>query len=112
MLLKTNSEIKFLWTTHSKQKLRQYRFSERRVLSIIKRPDRKEEGIAQGTIATMQITGTKKNPTEAWAMYVTLKAPKGIKIISTWRYPGRTPEGSCPNIPEDVMEELYKEINN
>jgi len=41
----------------------------------------------------MQITGTKKNPTEAWVMYVILKKPKGKKIISAWRYPGRTPEG-------------------
>ena len=111
MFLK-NSELKFFWTSHSKQKLRQYRFSEKRVLSIIRKPDRKEEGIAEGTIAAMQITGTKKNPTEAWAMYVILKNPKGTKIISTWRYPGRTPEGSRPHIPEEVMEELYKEINN
>lgn len=112
MLLKTNLETKFFWTTHSKQKLRQYKFSEKRVLSIIRRPDRKEEGIAEGTIASMQVTGTKKHPTEAWAMYVILKRPKGIKIISAWRYPGRTPKGSRPDIPEDVMEELYREINN
>lgn len=112
MLLKVNPQEKFFWTTHSKGKLKQYRFSEKRVLSIVKRPDRKEEGIATGTIAAMQHTGTKKHPTEAWAMYVLLKKPKGIKIISAWRYPGKTPEGTRPIIPQDVMEELYKEINN
>lgn len=106
MFLKTNLENKFFWTTHSKQKLKQYKFSEKRVLSVIRNPDRKEEGIAEGTIASMQITGTKKHPTEAWAMYVILKSPKGIKIISAWRYPGRTPEGSRPYIPEDALEEL------
>ena len=90
--------------------MRQYRFSDRRVLSIIRRPDRKEEGIAEGTIASMQVTGTKKHPTEAWAMYVLLRRPKGIKIISTWRYPGRTPEGSRPIIPEDALWELDKII--
>ena len=79
-------------------------------MSIVKRPQRTEEGIAPGTIAAMQVTGTKKHPTEAWAMYVTLKKPKGVKIISAWRYPGRTPEGSRPYIPEDVLEELSKII--
>ena len=94
---------KFFWTQHSKIKMRQYRFSEKRVLHILRKPDRKEEGIALGTIAQMQITGTKKNPTEAWIMFQVLKKPKGIKIISTWRYPGRTPEGQKPIIPEDIL---------
>ena len=88
--------------------MRQYRFSEKRVLRIFRKPDRREEGIAEGTIAVMQITGTKKNPTEAWMMYIILKKPKGIKIISAWRYPGRTPEGERPTIPEDTLEELNK----
>lgn len=40
--------------------MRQYGFSEKRVLRILRKPDRKEEGIAPNTIANMQITGTKK----------------------------------------------------
>jgi len=87
-------------------KMRHYRFSEKRVLKIFRKPDRTEEGIAEGTVAAMQITGTKKYPTEAWVMYVILKKPKGIKIISAWRYPGRTPVGERPIIPEDTLEEL------
>jgi hypothetical protein len=102
------NEGKIFWTQHSKKKLRQYRFSEKRVLRILRKPDRREEGIAPGTIAAMQITGTKKHPTEAWMMYQILKRPKGIKIISAWRYPGRTPVGERPIIPEDTLEELYK----
>jgi hypothetical protein len=94
------------WTGHSKEKMRQYNFSEKRVLRILRKPDRKEEGIAAGTIAAMQTTGTKKHPTEAWAMYLVLEKPKGIKIISAWRYPGRTPEGKRPKIPEETIEEL------
>ena len=101
-----NKETKFFWTQHSKMKLKQYRFSEKRVLRIFRQPDRTEEGIAQGTVAAMQITGTKKNPTEAWLMYVILKRPKAIKIISTWRYPGKTPKGERPIIPEDTLREL------
>lgn len=105
------------WTKHSKKKMRQYRFSEKRVLNILRKPDRREEGIAFGTFADMQITGTKKYPTEAWVMYLILKRPpkqsklatgqaKGIKIISAWRYPGRTPEGEKPIIPDDVLWDL------
>lgn len=109
MLLKLpDSDRKIIWTQHSKAKMRQYRFSEKRVLSILRKPDRKEEGIALGTFANMQITGTKKHPTEVWMMYIILKRPKGIKVISTWRYPGRTPKGERPVIPDDVLEELKK----
>lgn len=103
-------ERKIVWTQHSKMKLKQYRFSEKRVLRVFRKPDRKEEGIAPGTIANMQITGTKKHPTEAWMMYQILKKPKAIKIISAWRYPGRTPAGERPVIPEDTLEELNRII--
>ena len=97
---------KFFWTTHSKAKMRQYRLSESRVLRVFRKPDRKEEGIAPETLAAMQVAGTKKNPTEIWVMFVVVKRLKGIKIISTWRYPGRTPVGQRPKIPEDILEEL------
>jgi len=107
MLLKLpKAEERIFWTKHSKAKMRQYRFSEKRVLRILRKPDRKEVGIAPGTIANMQITGTKKHPTEAWMMYQILKKPKGVKIISAWRYPGRTPAGERPIIPEDTLEEI------
>jgi len=107
-------EQKTFWTQHAKAKIKQYRFSEKRVLRILRHPDRIEEGIAEGTIASMELTGTKKHPTEAWAMYVIIKSKvKGqksnvIKIISAWRYPGRTPAGERPVIPEDTLEELYR----
>ncbi len=108
MILTSRAEQKTFWTQHAKAKLKQYRFSEKRVLRILRHPDRVEEGIAEGTIATMQLTGTKKHPTEAWAMYVILKRPKGMKIISAWRYPGRTPAGERPIIPQDTLEELMR----
>ncbi|OGZ23285.1 MAG: hypothetical protein A3A08_00650 [Candidatus Nealsonbacteria bacterium RIFCSPLOWO2_01_FULL_41_9] len=104
-MLLTNNSLKFFWTNHSKMKMRQYRLSEQRVLRVLRRPDRKEEGIAPDTLASMQITGTKKNPTEIWLMYVFLKRPKGIKIISTWRYPARSPIGRPP-VPQDILDQL------
>ena len=106
-LPKNNERI--YWTKHSKSKMRQYQLSEKRVLRILRKPDRREEGIMPGAIAHMQITGTKKHPTEAWLMYFLLKKPKGIKIISAWRYPGRTPKDQRPLIPEDVLQDLQKE---
>jgi hypothetical protein len=84
--------------------MRQYGFSEKRVLRILRKPERKEVGIAPGTIANMQVTGTKKHPTEAWMMYQMIESK--IRIISAWRYPGRTPRGKRPIIPEDTLEEL------
>jgi len=107
-----NKEEKIFWTTHSKAKMRQYRFSEKRVLNIFRRPERKEIGIAPRTIAAMQVSGTKKYPNEAWMMYAVInrtagdKKEKIIRIISAWRYPGRTPLGQRPIIPEDTLEEL------
>jgi len=110
MYLKANkTKERIFWTSHSRFKMRQYRLSEKRVLRVLRKPDRREEGIVPGTIAQMQTTGTKKNSTEIWLMYFILKRPKGIKIISAWRYPGRTPAGQRPIIPEDTILELLKE---
>lgn len=127
MRILKNSNGKIFWTKHSKKKMRQYRFSEKRVLRILRKPDRREEGIAQGTIASMQITGTKKHPTEAWMMYQIVESkakslakgeahqgrqkPK-VRIISAWRYPGRTPVGERPIIPQDTIEELENILKN
>ena len=106
--LPQNSE-KIRWTTHSKNKMRHYQLSEKRVLRVLRKPDRKEEGIAEGTLANMQTTGTKKHPTEIWMMYQILKKPRGIKIISAWRYPTISPKGKSIPIPDDVLQDLVKE---
>lgn len=95
---------RIFWTKHSKAKMRQYGLSEKRVLRVFRKPERKEIGIAPKTIAVMQISGTKKHPTEIWMMYQIKN--KKIRIISSWRYPGRTPMGKAPFIPDDVLEEL------
>ncbi|MDD5145620.1 MAG: hypothetical protein PHF44_02160 [Candidatus Pacebacteria bacterium] len=118
MLITPPQKEKIVWTTHSKEKMRYYKLSEKRVLNILRRPGRKEEGIAPGTLAAMQPTGTKKHPTEAWVMYQTVisnfknQKTKKIKIISAWRYPGITPKGTRPIIPENVLEDLKEIIDN
>ncbi len=112
MFLPLPQKEKIVWTNHSKDKMRYYRLSENRVLNILRKPRRKEEGIAEGTIAAMQPSGTKKNPKEIWMMYQIVKSTirgqkyKKIKIISAWRYPGITPLGERPIIPDEVLKDL------
>jgi hypothetical protein len=109
-LLKDTKEIH--WTRHIKEKIREYQLSERRLLKIFRNPERKEEGIAPGTVAVMQ-TGGRKRPYEIWLMYQIkiskLKSQnsklKRIIMISAWKYPGKSPIRKPP-IPEEVLENL------
>jgi len=123
MQLKTpkNSD-KYFWTTHSVFKMRQYGLSEQKVRSVIRNFDRKEEGIVKNTVAVMQpvspkiVDGKKTWKKELWVMYQSkgkkqkLKVKDNliknnqIKIISTWRYPGISPERDP--IPEEILQEL------
>ena len=107
MELKQLKFEKIYWTKHAKEKMRQYRLSEKRLKRVLRKPDRKELGIAPKTVAIMQTTGTKKHPTEIWLMYQ--KEKEKIKIISAWRYPGKSPIGKPPPIPEDILWELKNE---
>ena len=97
---------KFFWTKHAKEKMGYYRLSEKRLKRVLRDPNRKEIGIAPRTIAVMQVVGTKKHPTEIWLMYQ--KEKKKLKIISAWRYPGKSPVREPPPIPEDTLWELKK----
>lgn len=98
---------KIYWTRHVRRKMRYYRLSENRLKRVLRNPERKELGIAPKTIAVMQETGTKKHPTEIWLMYQ--KEKKKIKIITAWRYPGKSPKREPPPIPEDILWELKNE---
>lgn len=99
------------WTKHSIRKMRFYGLSENRLKRVLRNPDRKEKGIAPGTLAVMQRTGSKKYPTEIWIMYQRAK-PKSqisnnkLKVISAWRYPGISPKGKEIPIPQDILEEI------
>jgi len=91
-LPKNNERI--FWTKHAKEKMRQYQLSEKRVLCILRKPDRKEEGIAPGTIAHIQVTGTKKHPTEAWLMYQIEKIKNQKPSLAKARRGGRRERSS------------------
>ncbi len=88
--LPKNNE-RYQWTLHSIEKMKFYGLSEQKVLGIIKRPKRKEEGIVKNTIAVMQpvslkldVKGKATWKTEIWSMYQTRKTgnPKSKNQIS------------------------------
>ena len=60
---------KYLWTAHSRIKMRQYGLSESRIKRIIRHPARVEEGILEGAVAAMQPAGGKRY-SEIWVMYL------------------------------------------
>jgi len=91
------------WTRHVASKMRQYGLSESRLKRLLNNPERKEQGIAHGTIALMQTVGTKKRPTEIWLMYQPIDKKK--RIVTAWRYPGISPKQKIP-IPEEIIKEL------
>ena len=103
-------EIKPLkWTSHAKMKMAYYRLSEGRVRRVLHSPRRIEEGIAENTIALMQpasMTKTTKGAEdwnqELWVMIV--ETPNERRVISAWRYPGKTKPGDP--IPQEILNEL------
>ncbi len=117
---------KLHWTEHSKIKMRQYGLSKQKLLGILYRPERKEQGIVPGTTAAMKTNKTffkakqitlakawqrpKKAPGEIWLMYKDVKDFR--KIISAWRYPGISKPGEEIPIPEDIRQELLLDNNN
>jgi ribosomal protein L44E len=103
--------MEILWTKHAREKMRFYRLSESRLKRVLRNHKRKELGIASGTIAVMQPT-TSKHTSEIWLMYQTTKSKvksQKLKVISAWRYPGKSPiRGPIP-IPLEILEELGEE---
>lgn len=71
---------RYFWTEHVKFKIRFYGLSEQKVLGVISRPQRKEEGIVEKTIAVMKpvspkiINGKEVWKQEIWVMYQKHKA--------------------------------------
>jgi len=94
--------------------MKQYRLSKQKLLGILYRPERKEQGIVPGTTAVMQTNKTysktrqKKVPGEVWIMYKDVKDLR--KIISAWRYPGVSKPGEEIPIPEDIKREIISGI--
>lgn len=121
------------WTRHSRDKMRFYGLSEARLKRVIHSPQRIEEGIAPGTVAMMQSAGSAKHPSEIWLMIQDVptqsgrgfeagvsgrlshgiagsrSAGKTRKVISAWRYPGKTKPRS--EIALDIFRREYNEYS-
>ncbi len=97
------------WTKHSLDKMKFYGLSKQRIKRVLRNPQRVEEGIIPGTVSLMQSTGSKKRPSEIWAMYA-LTASSNKIIISCWRYPGISPVGKEISLPEGMQSEIEKEL--
>jgi hypothetical protein len=121
--------MKLFWTEHSKIKMRQYGLSKQKLLSILYKPERKEQGIVPGTTAVMRTNKVffkekkitlqkawqkpKKAPGEIWIMFKDIKKQGEAltrKIISAWRYPGISKPGETIPIPEDIRQELLNSL--
>jgi len=116
----------FFWTKHVLEKMRYYGLSAQKILGVINRPLRKEEGIVKNTIAIMQPVslkikdGKKVWKQEVWCMYqkqqkakkekLKVTGQKQIKIISAWRYPGVSPKKNP--IPEEILREASEELES
>ena len=110
---------KYQWTNHVKDKMLYYGISEGLIKRIVRFPKRKEIGVAPLTVAVMQPTSNKKH--EVWVMYQEigrmpisnyslLTTNYKLKIISAWRYPGVSPVGKKIPIPDEILQELEKEL--
>lgn len=86
------------------EKMRYYKMSTGLIKRIIRFPQRKEVGIAPGTVAVMKPTQTKRKQ-EYWVMYKHLP-DRRRRIISAWRYPGVSLPGESIPIPDDILKEL------
>lgn len=101
---------KIQWTAHAELKIKQYGLSKTKVLAVVRKPERVEEGIAEGTTAAMQSNKkygsalAKRPPGEIWLMYRDVEGVR--RIISAWRYPGISKPGESIPIPEEIRQEL------
>lgn len=108
MVFEKNTK-EFVWTKHAVSKMRFYGLSENRIKKIFRAPSRIEQGIALGTVALMQTVGGKRK-IEVWVMYQETKSGQK-KIITAWRYPGKSPVREVP-IPEEILAELKSALKN
>ncbi|MDP3015084.1 MAG: hypothetical protein Q8N28_01580 [bacterium] len=106
MILKFAKEIS--WTKHAQAKMRFYGLSEQRVRRVLNSPKRTEEGIAPNTVAMMQPALIKtKDGKQTWSQEIWVMVQK-LKIISVWRYPGRTKPGEP--LPVDILSEIKESL--
>lgn len=102
--------------------MRFYKLSEQRVRRVLHAPKRIEEGIAPKTVAMMQPSSVRLERTtegkarngqreetwnhEIWVMIQDARNKR--KVISAWRYPGKTRPGQA--LPNEILREINEAI--
>ena len=104
---KINAPQRYVWTRHSKEKMRYYNLSESFVKRTVRHPTRTEQGVAgPATIAVMKVPQTK-NYSEVWVLYTPINKSQ-IRIISAWRYPGKSPKRNP--VPQHILDEVRQAL--
>lgn len=104
---KISAPQKYVWTKHSKEKMRYYNLSESFVKRVIRYPTRLEQGIAgEQTVAVMKPPQTKKY-SEVWVLYIPVNKSQ-IRVISAWRYPGKSSKRDP--VPQHILDEVRQVI--
>ena len=109
--IKNTAEVE--WTAHAKAKLILYGISLQKVKQVLRAPMRVEEGVAPETTAMMLPYGSPTKDGrlpyrgEIWVMVRKLKTLNSkLKIISVWRYPGKSSERGPVPIPDEIRQEI------
>ena len=103
----------FYWTNHALFKMRCYGLSVQKVLGVIKRPERKAEGIVKNTIAVMQpvnpkiLNGKKIWKQEIWVMYQAPINRGNPNFPASTRGDSSTRGGQIPN-PKQIRNYKLK----
>jgi hypothetical protein len=100
MLIKNNRRV-LVFTRHALAKMRFYKLSESRVRHVLHSPKRIEEGVAPKTVAMMQ----EATSHEIWLMFQ--DSVKERRIISAWRYPGKTKPRSA--VIKGMIQQHFEE---
>ncbi|HRZ95475.1 MAG TPA: hypothetical protein P5262_02825 [Candidatus Moranbacteria bacterium] len=94
---------KYYWTEHAKYKMQYYSLSAQKILGVVRRPKRKEEGIVKNTIAVMQPVSPKLiNRKEIWK--------QEIWVMYQLRYHGAISKSQFPTLP--TGRQVSKKIRN
>lgn len=94
-----------MFTKHAEEKMRFYRLSSSRVKRVIRHPARVEQGVLEGAVAVMS-PAESKTYSEIWVMYLPSENKEQLRIITAWRYPGKSPERDP--VPDNVLKEVRK----
>ena len=86
-----------------------YKLSESRVKSVLRNPERTEEGIAENTIAMMRTNRTSNRPYEIWVMTSDVSMRNSpVRVVSAWKYPGQTKPGE--SLPKAILREFKEAV--